>query len=203
VPSSPTRRTQPERTAATRSALIAAARRLFGEVGYATVGTERVARDAGVTRGALYHQFADKAELFAAVLHVVEEEIADRMVSAVAGRDPADTGGLLLAGADAFLDACGEPDLRRIVLIDGPSVLGWQRWRDICLAHSVGLVAALLADGIERRAIPAQPVEPLTHVLVGAVDEAALYVALADDPVQARAEVALVLRRLVAAVTVH
>lgn len=197
------RRTQSERTAATQGALVAVARRLFGDVGYAAVGTERIAREAGVTRGALYHQFADKAELFAAVLHVVEAEIAERMVAAVADRDPADTAGLLLAGGDAFLDACGEADIRRIVLIDGPSVLGWERWREICLHHSVGLVAALLADGIERNAIAPQPVEPLTHVLVGAVDEAALYVALADDPAQARAEIDVVVRQLVAAVTLH
>jgi AcrR family transcriptional regulator len=195
------RRTQPERTAATRQALVAAARPLFGSEGYAAVGTERIARQAGVTRGALYHQFADKAELFAAVLDEVEGEIAIRMIGAVAGRDPADTAALLLAGADAFLDACAEPDIQRIVLLDGPSVLGWERWRAICLHHSVGIVAALLTNGIERGAIARQPVDPLTHVLVGAVDEAALYVARADDPVRARADIAAVLRRLANAIT--
>jgi AcrR family transcriptional regulator len=195
------RRTQPERTAATRRALVAAARHLFGAEGYAAVGTERIARHAGVTRGALYHQFADKAELFAAVLDEVEGEIAMRMTGAVVGLDPAETAALLLAGADAWLDACAEPDIQRIVLLDGPSVLGWERWRAICLHHSVGLVAALLADGIERGSIPPQPIDPLTHVLVGAVDEAALYVARADDPVSARRDIAAVLRRLANAIT--
>jgi hypothetical protein len=80
-------------------------------------------------------------------------------------------------------------------------VLGWEQWRQICLNHSVGLVAALLADGIHRGTIPIQPVDPLTHVLVGAIDEAALYLARAADPAEARADVNLVLRRLAAALT--
>ncbi len=197
----PPRRTQRERTEATSSSLVAAARRRFGADGYAEVGTERVAREAGVSRGALYHQFADKTELFAAVLDQVEAEIEQRMIAAVTGCSPDDTATLLLVGADAFLDACAEPDIQRIVLIDGPSVLGWERWREICLRHSVGLVAALLADGMERGTIPNQPVDPLTHVLVGAVDEAALYIARAPDPVQARSDIGEVLRGLVAGVT--
>jgi len=196
-----TRRTQGERTAQTRAALITAARRLFGAEGFAEVGAERVAREAGMTRGALYHQFADKANLFAAVLDEVEAEIAQRVVGAVAGFDPADTTGMLLAGAGAWLDASAEPDLQRIVLLDGPSVLGWDRWREICLRHTVGLIAALLQDGIDRASLAPQPVQALTHVLVGAVDEAALYIAQADDGAAARADMDLVLRRLTLALT--
>lgn len=195
------RRTQQERTAVTRRTLLDAARRLFGAEGYAAVGTERVAREAGMTRGALYHQFADKTELFAAVLEEVEAEIASRMAGAAKGLDPADTGALLVAGAGVFLDACTEADIQRIVLLDGPSVLGWERWREICLRHSVGLVAFLLANGMERGTIPRQPVDPLTHVLIGAVDEAALYVARSPDPARARAEMDGVLRRLAAVIT--
>src|SRR5258708_1871829 len=190
------RRTQGERTAQTRAALITAARRLFGSEGFAEVGAERVTREAGMTRGALYHQFAGKADLFAAVLDQVEAEIAQRVADAVTGFDPADTTGMLLAGAGAWLDASAEPDLQRIVLLDGPSVLGWDRWREICLRHTVGLIAALLQAGIDRRSLPPQPVQPLTHVLVGAVDEAALYIAQADDRAAARADMDLVLRRL-------
>jgi AcrR family transcriptional regulator len=195
------RRTQSERTAQTRAALIAAARRLFGAEGFADVGAERIARDAGMTRGALYHQFTDKADLFAAVLEQVEAEIAQRVADSVAGFDPDDTAGMLLAGSDAWLDASSEPDLQRIVLLDGPSVLGWERWREICLRHTVGLIAALLQDGIDRGSLPAQPVQALTHVLVGAVDEAALYIARAEDPAAARADMDLVIRRLTQAVT--
>lgn len=190
------RRTQGERTAQTRAALITAARRLFGAEGFAEVGAERLTREAGMTRGALYHQFADKADLFAAVLDQVEAEIAQRVADAVVGFDPADTTGMLLAGADAFLDASTEPDLQRIVLLDGPSVLGWDRWREICLRHTVGLIAALLQDGIDRGSLPPQPVLALTHVLVGAVDEAALYIAQAEDTPAARADMDLVIRRL-------
>lgn len=195
------RRTQVERTAQTRAALVTAARRLFGADGFAEVSAERAAREAGMTRGALYHQFADKADLFAAVLDEVEAEIAQRVADAVAGFDPADTTGMLLAGAGAWLDASTEPHLQRIVLLDGPSVLGWDRWRDICLRHTVGLIAALLQDGIDRGSLPPQPVQALTHVLVGAVDEAALYIARADDGAMARADMDLVLRRLTLALT--
>jgi AcrR family transcriptional regulator len=195
------RRTQSERTARTRAALIAAARRLFGAEGFTEVGAERIAREAGMTRGALYHQFDDKADLFAAVLDQVEAEIAQRVADSVAGFDPDDSAGMLVAGAGAWLDASSEPDLQRIVLLDGPSVLGWDRWREICLRHTVGLIAALLQDGIERGSLPAQPVQALTHVLVGAVDEAALYLAQAEDPAAARADIDLVLRRLTLALT--
>jgi AcrR family transcriptional regulator len=195
------RRTQGERTAQTRAALITAARRLFGADGFAEAGAERIAREAGMTRGALYHQFADKADLFAAVLDQVEAEIALRVAGAVAGFDPADSTGMLLAGAGAWLDACTEPDLQRIVLLDGPSVLGWGRWREICLRHTVGLIAAFLQDGIDRGSLPPQPVQALTHVLVGAVDEAALYIAQAGDGSAARADMDLVLRRLTLALT--
>jgi AcrR family transcriptional regulator len=198
---STTRRTQAERTAHTRAALIAAARRLFGTEGFASVGAERIAGAAGMTRGALYHQFTDKADLFAAVLDQVEAEIALRLADAVAGFDPADTAGMLLAGAGAWLDACSEPDLQRIVLLDGPSVLGWDRWREICLRHTVGLIAALLQDGTDRGFLPPQPVGALTHVLVGAADEAALYIAQARDPTVARADMDLVLRRLTRGLT--
>src|SRR5258708_13667198 len=135
-----------------------------------------------MTRGALYHQFADKADLFAAVLDEAEAEIAQRVAGAVAGLDPADTTGMLLAGADAWLDASTEPDLQRIVLLDGPSVLGWDRWREICLRHTVGLIAALLQDGIDRGSVRPQPVQAPPHVLVRAGDPAALYTPPTDPP---------------------
>src|SRR5215469_13301842 len=113
------RRTQGERTAQTRAALLTAARRLFGAEGFAEVGAERIAREAGMTRGALYHQFADKADLFAAVLDEVEAEIAQRVVGAVAGFDPANTpgAGQEHTGGVGWVEASAEPDLQRIVLL--------------------------------------------------------------------------------------
>jgi AcrR family transcriptional regulator len=194
------RRTQADRTAATRAALVAAARQLFASEGYAAVGTERVALAAGVSRGALYHQFADKADLFEAVLEAVEVDVTARLVEAVAAA-AGDAVTLLVAGAEAWLDASAEPEVRRIALVDGPAVLGWERWRAVGMRHGLGLVTTLLAELRDAGAIADQPIEPLAHVLIGALDEAAIYVAMADDPERARVEVGAVLRRLVTAVT--
>ena len=189
------RRTQADRSATTRRHLISAARRLFTEHGYAAVGTERIASEAGVTRGALYHQFADKVELFAAVMETVEVELMVRLSKVTPTAD--DPRAFLLAGADAWLDASVEPEVQRIVLLDGPAVLGWERWRDIGLRYGLGLVATILADAMAAGTIPTQPVDPLAHALVGALDEAALYVARADDPATARGEMGTVVHRLV------
>jgi AcrR family transcriptional regulator len=192
-----TRRTQADRTAATRAALVAAARTLFATDGYADVGTERIAQATGVTRGALYHQFPAKADLFAAVLEAVEVDLTARLVEVVAAAPADDTVAGLIRGADAWLDACAEPEVQRIVLLDGPAVLGWRRWREVGLRHGLGLVTALLTEAMAAGDVPVQPVAPLAHVLIGALDEAALYVALAADPRRARAEVGAVLQRVV------
>jgi AcrR family transcriptional regulator len=200
-PMATTRRTQAERTAATRGALVAAARSLFAAHGYADVGTERVAQAAGVTRGALYHQFADKADLFAAVLEAVEVDLSARLIEVVAAAPAGDAAAMLAAGADAWLDASADSEVQRIVLLDGPAVLGWERWREVGLRHGVGLVTALLTELMDAGGIPRQPVAPLAHVLIGALDEAALYVARADDPERARAEAGAVVRRIVGSLT--
>jgi hypothetical protein len=100
-------------------------------------------------------------------------------------------------GADAWLDACREQEVQQIVLLDGPAVLGWQRWRDIGLRYGLGLVEGMLARAIEVGRIPPQPVSPLAHVLVGALDEAALYIARSEDQVAASEEIQAVIARLV------
>jgi AcrR family transcriptional regulator len=194
-----TRRTQADRTAATRAALVAAARRLFAEHGYADVGTERVAQAAGVTRGALYHQFADKADLFAAVLEAVQLDLSQRLIDVVAAVPPDDPVAMLTAGAEAWLEASSEPEVRRIALVEAPAVLGWERWREVGMRHGFGLVTGLLGELMDAGAIAVQPIEPLAHILIGAFDEASLYVAEAADPTTARAEAGAVLRRLVVA----
>jgi len=196
------RRRPVDRAAATRAALIGAARELFAEHGFADVGTERIAQSAGVTRGALYHQFADKTELFAAVLEAVEVDLTARLIAAVAAVGSDGPLALLVAGADAWLDASADPEVRRIALLDGPAVLGWERWREVSMRHGLGLVTALLTELVEADAIPAQPIAPLAHVLIGALDEAALYVALAPDQDAARREAGAVLHRFVATVVV-
>jgi AcrR family transcriptional regulator len=192
------RRSQAERSAATRGALVAAARPLFAQRGFARVGTEEIVRAAGVTRGALYHQFRDKEDLFAAVFEEVDAELAQRVSAAGAAVGASDPLGALRAGADAWLEACTEPEAQRIVLLDGPAVLGWERWREIGLRHGVGLVEAVLQAAIEAGQLEPQPVRPLAHVLIGAIDEAALYVATAADQAAALADVEAVLDRLLA-----
>jgi len=192
------RRSQVDRSAATRAALVAAARRLFAERGFGGVGTEAIVRAAGVTRGALYHQFADKTALFEAVYEAIEEDLAKGLGERILAAGVDDPIEAMALGADAWLDACREQEVQQIVLLDGPAVLGWQRWRDIGLRYGLGLVEGLLAQAIEVGRIPAQPVSPLAHVLVGALDEAALYIARSEDQVAASAEIRTVIARLVA-----
>jgi AcrR family transcriptional regulator len=202
TPATPrTRRTQAGRSAATRDALVAAARRLFAEHGFAEVPADEIVAAAGVTRGALYHQFADKTALFDAVLEAVEADIATRLAGEVAAAEITDPVEALRYSMRTWLDICVEPEIHRIALIDGPSVLGWARWREVCQRHVFGLVQALLAHGIELGRIRPLPARALAHVLMGAGDEAALYVAEAEDRPQARAEMIGVLDHLMAGVT--
>lgn len=184
------RRTQAERSGATRGALVAAARPLFATRGYADVGTEEIVRAAGVTRGALYHHFDGKRELFEAVYEAVEVELAQRIAAGALQANASSPLEAMRAGTEMFLEASTEPETQRIVLLDGPAVLGWDRWREIAAEHGLGLIEATLAAAIEAGAISSQPVKPLAHVLMGALDEAAMLVARADDPEAMKAEVA-------------
>ncbi len=184
--STETKRTQAERTEATRAALIAAARRLFAEHGYAAVATEQIVKQAGVTRGALYHHFDGKRDLLRAVYEQIEAELARRLGEAV---DP-EAGSLetLAAGAALFLDACLEPEVQRIALHDAPAVLGWEEWREIDMRHGLGLITASLTGAMEAGILREQPVRPLAHLLLAAMGEAALMIANADDPHAVRDE---------------
>jgi AcrR family transcriptional regulator len=183
------KRTQAERSEATRDALIEAARSLFAERGYAGVGTEEIVRAAGVTRGALYHHFDGKRGLFESVYERVEAELAQQIAAGALDSGAAAPLEAMRAGAEMFLRACTQPEAQRIVLLDGPSVLGWDRWREIAAEHGLGLIEATLQAAIEAGAIPEQPARPLAHVLMGALDEAAMLVARAEDPERMREEV--------------
>jgi AcrR family transcriptional regulator len=191
------RRTQAERSAATRDALVAAGRALFGARGYADVGTEEVVRAAGVSRGALYHHFADKAELFAAVLQSVQEMTNARVIAAVTAAGPDDPIAAMQLGTAAFLDICTEPEMARIMLIDAPAVLGAQGGSDPGSESDIGLVMQLITRGIELGRIRPQPVVPLARILLGALREAALFLASAPDPAAARDQVGAVLNRII------
>jgi len=196
------RRTQAERAADTREALIAAARPLFAEHGFADVALETIVRAAGVTRGALYHHFADKTELFAAVFERVEAEVAARMGEELAAANQTDPIEIMRLGANFWLDACSEPEVQRITLVDAPAVLGWTRWTEIGNRYNTGLVRELLANAIETGRIPPQPVEATALTLLGAMREATFFVALADDHDRARREAGEVMNRLLLALKV-
>jgi AcrR family transcriptional regulator len=187
---------QEQRSRATREKLLSAARALFAQRGYAAVGTEEIVRAAGVTRGALYHQFRDKEQLFEAVFEEVEAQTTQRIAEGAlaAATDPL---AALRAGSHAFLAVCAEPDVERIILLDAPAVLGWERWREIGFRHGLGLVVGVLQAGMDAGAIAPQPITPLAHLLLGALDEGALYVARAQDPATARSEVELIVNRLI------
>lgn len=186
-----------QRSSVTRATLLAAARALFAERGYAAVGTEEVVRAAGVTRGALYHHFrGGKAELFAAVVEHIEQELVQEIgAGAMSASDPFEA---LERGCDAWLEACVRPDVQRIALIDAPSVLGWEAWRELGMRYGLGLVEGALSGAMDAGVLERQPVRPLAHLLVSALDEAGLLVARAEDVDATRAEMTLMLRRLLA-----
>lgn len=195
------RRTQADRTAATRAALIEAARGLFAAQGFAGVGTEAVVREASVSRGALYHHFADKTELFAAVLEDVEREVTQLLAQAAMAELHAGFQAAAMRAFEAWLELCERPEIQRIVLVDGPSVLGWTRWREICQPHVLGLIQAVLTQGMAMGEVTEQPVTPLSHALIAVADEGAMYVASSADPATARREMLAVVRQLLTSLT--
>ncbi|GAB2612798.1 TetR/AcrR family transcriptional regulator [Streptomyces capparidis] len=164
----------------TRQDLLRAGRSLFAERGYGAVGLAEVVAAAGVTKGALYHHFDGKAALFRAVLEQVQQEVAGRVVAAAEAES--DPWARLTTGCQAFLTACADPDIQRIMLVDGPAVLGWGQWRAMDEAASARHLAEALGDLVERGVIPPQPVAPLTRLLSGAMNEAALWLAESGAP---------------------
>lgn len=168
------RRTQAERRTQTRRALISAARRLFAEKGYAGTGTPEIVAAAGVTRGALYHHFADKEALFAAV--VEEEHLLMAMAINAAGESDEEPGPIkaLISGADAFLDAMQDPGRRQILLIDAPAVLGRAATDDIDARHGLETLICGLRDAMEAGAMKKLPVEALARTFGAMFDRAAL-----------------------------
>jgi AcrR family transcriptional regulator len=186
--------TKAEQADATRAALSAAARLLFTERGYAATSTTEIVERARVTRGALYHHFAAKEELFRAVFEQLEGEVTEHVAEeALTSPDPLEQ---LRRGTRAYLEACIDPAVQRVVLLDGPSVLGWETWQEIEQRYGYGLVVAGVEAAMAAGLISAQPVEPLAHVLFGALTEAGMVVARADEPRTARADMEAAMDRL-------
>jgi AcrR family transcriptional regulator len=180
---------------ATREALIQAALELFTKRGYAGVGTEEIVARAKVTRGALYHHFEDKRDLFRAVFERVEVELMERIGARMQAAD--DPWELMIAGMRSFLDACEEPAVKQISLTDAPAVLGWKEWREIDNQHGLGLTRAALEGAVAGGAIRPIAVEPMAHLFVAALSEAAFVIAYAEHPRTARAQVEQALLQLV------
>ncbi|AOS66101.1 TetR/AcrR family transcriptional regulator [Actinoalloteichus hymeniacidonis] len=178
----------------TRRLLIDTGRRLFAEQGYHAVGLAEIAAAADLTKGALYHHFGSKAGLFHAVVESVQQEVA---IEVAAAADAAPTPWeQFVAGCRAFLTASAAAHRQRIMLVDGPSVLGWHRWRELDEQASAAHLTEALRTLMSDRVIADQPVEPLTRLLSGAMNEAALWLAGSTDQARDLAAVIAALDRL-------
>jgi len=188
------RRSQAERSAATVEALERAARALFSGRGFEATSIDDIAARAGVAKGAFYHHFAAKEEIFVRVLDGVQAELAALPLPAASRRiaDPLDR---IADAVLRWLLAASEPERKRILLVDGPAVIGWQRWREID-AKYFGAGARAAVAGVLGEGASAREVEALAHLLLGAVMEGALVCASAPDPRRAARDVTAALRRL-------
>jgi AcrR family transcriptional regulator len=176
-------RTQAERSEATSGALVSAARRLFAEDGYAATSLEAIVAAAGVTKGALYHHFAGKRELFAAVFAAEQERLSSAIVAAYQRADE-DAWMAFEAGCRAFVEASQEPGAQRIVLLDAQAALGWETIRRL-EAGTLDLMELGLERAIEAGRIAPRPTRPLAHLLFGALCESAMMIAREPDPAAA------------------
>jgi AcrR family transcriptional regulator len=189
------RRSQAERSAATRASLLAAARELFAERGFAGAGREEIVGRAGVTRGALQHHFGDKEGLFRAVVEQVEGEVMEGVAAAaLASTAPLEQ---LRLGCQAYLDAALDPAMSRICIIDAPAVLPAPTRQEIAARHGLGVVRDVLVAAMECGSVARQPVDSLAHALLAAVMAAAQYVAIADDHSAARADAGATIEQLI------
>ena len=171
---------------ATRGQLIEVATGLFAEHGYEGTSIEAVLTAAGVSRGALYHHFAGKEALFTAVLEAVSERITAQLTEVISGcTDPVDA---VRTGALGWIDLAGDPVIQRIMLVDAPSVLGWEQWRAMDEGRTAGAMRAMLQAVSDTGRLPGELVDPFAHMILAALDEAAMVIARASDAQAAVAE---------------
>jgi AcrR family transcriptional regulator len=173
------------RGAATRQHLLAVATTLFAERGYESTSIEAVLQASGVSRGSLYHHFKGKDALFTAVLEALETDIGRRTVEAAADADGPAAG--LRAGCLAWVEMAADPVVQQILLIDAPSVLGWERWRELEERHALGLIRAVVAEIAAEGGVPVDLIDVFSHVVLASMNEIALLVARSEDPRHAMA----------------
>ena len=188
-----------EQSEATRTALLQAAREIFTEYGYADATTEDIAQRVGVTRGALYYQFRDKPSLFRVVLEDLNLHIVQKVASAIqAGREePGDLWeAIARTGTAAFLDACLDPAVQRIVLTEVTTVLGWEEEQELDENYGLSIVRGAIQELMEAGLVAPQPLEVMAYLILSVEREAARYIARADDIPTARKEMGASLERL-------
>jgi AcrR family transcriptional regulator len=190
---------QPRRadhTSDTRAALVAAARRLFAAHGYDGTGTEQIVAEARVTRGALYHHFRDKADLFRAAMAEAAGELAQQLTDEQLAAEATSPLEDIREGVSAFLDTCVGGDFQRIVLVDGPRVLGAEAWEDLVDRYGRGLLEEWLDRAVEAGDLDPVPAGPLARLLIAMLTEASLAIARSAQPAATRTELGEVLDRL-------
>ncbi|MEX2208090.1 MAG: helix-turn-helix domain-containing protein [Myxococcota bacterium] len=187
---------QAERSEATTRAIEAAARKLFATRGFAGTSIDDIASRAGVAKGAVYHHFASKEAIFERVLEAVQAELAAAPVPAVSRKlsDPLD---VIADSVLRYLLAASAPERRRILLVDGPAVIGWQRWREIDAKYFGATTRAAVAAALGESASPVE-IDAAAHLLLGACGEAALICASSDNPRKTARTHAAALRRMIA-----
>ena len=181
-----------DRGRATRQHLIAVATELFAARGFEGTSIEAVLEHAGVSRGSLYHHFTSKEALFEAVVESVHARVGEATLAAAAAVGDADPQTLLRTGYLAWVRLAGEPVVRRILLIDAPTVLGWGRWRAMEEQYGLGMLKDVLQSAVDEARLAEELIEPFSHMLLATGNELALMIALADDvpAAQASAEAA-------------
>jgi AcrR family transcriptional regulator len=176
-----------DRGRATRQRLITVATELFAERGYEATSMDAILERAGGSRGALYHHFAGKDRLFEAVVEAVHDQVGQATLAAVTASGETEAHGLLKSAELAWIRLAGEPVVRRILLIDAPTVLGWRRWREIEEQAGLGMLKEVLRRASDDGRVPAGLVDSFAHILLAAGNEMALVIALADDVAAAQA----------------
>jgi AcrR family transcriptional regulator len=176
-----------EHAADTRGALISAARRLFAAHGFDGTGTEQIVAEARVTRGALYHHFRDKADIFRAAMAEAAADVATRLIDEQLATDAQSPMAEIREGVSAFLDVCVDGDFQRIVLVDGPRVLGSDAWEDLVEQYGRGILEEWLERCVGTGDLEDMPLRALARLLIAMLTEASLAIARADDPQSERA----------------